>query len=149
MKHFAILAAAVAVIACAQNAPAPAPAAPQPAAVAKPPGAMPAVVELTNPANGAKITLKTGGELKLLLDADPANATHWVNSEPGAPTLSPIGERVMVSKSVNVLDYSAGAWNIFRYRAEKPGNSTLKFEARRYDANVPVVRTVQYEVTVE
>lgn len=151
MRRLAILAAAFAISACAQNAPAPAPAAPQapaPAAV-KPAAATPAMVELTNPANGAKITLKPGGELKLLLDADPVNATHWVDTGSAAPILSPIGERVMISKSINVADLTAGAWNIFRYRAEKPGKTVLKLEARRYDVNVPVVRTLQYEVTVE
>jgi hypothetical protein len=107
------------------------------------------VVELTNPANGAKISLKKGGELKLMLDADPRNSTHWVNEGNVGPALSPIGDRIMVSKSVNVADYTAGAWNIFRYRAERPGKVSLQFEARRYDVPGPATRTVIYEVTVE
>jgi len=107
------------------------------------------IVEISNPANGTKIALKTGNELKLMLDADPSNSTHWVNEASVGPVLSPIGERVLVSKSVNVADLTAGAWNIFRYRAEKPGKVTLTFEARRYDAPSKAVRTVRYEVTVE
>ena len=126
--------AALLLAAWAQNAPA-APAAP--------------LVELTNPANGAQIALKQGGELKLVLDADPRHATHWVTEGNVGPTLSPIGEPVMVSKSVNVADYTAGAWNIFRYRAEKPGKVKLTFEAKRYDSPGPAMRAVTYEVTVE
>jgi hypothetical protein len=109
----------------------------------------PPVVELTNPANGAKIALKKGGELKLVFDADPAHSVQWANEGNVGPTLSQIGQRVMVSKSVNVADYTAGAWNIFRYRAEKPGNVKLTFENKRYDAPGPALRAVTYDVTVE
>jgi len=106
-------------------------------------------VELTNPANGTRIALKTGGELKLVMDADPQNATHWVGEEKLGPVLSRIGESVLVSKSMNVADNTAGAWNIFRYRAERPGKITLQLESRRFDAPGPALRTVRYEVTVE
>jgi hypothetical protein len=137
------LLAAFAIAAFAQ-APATYPSSKPPAAAHSAP-----VVELTNPANGAKISLKKGGELKLMLDADPRNATHWVSTGNVGPTLSPIGDRVMVSKSINVADYTAGAWNIFRYRAEEVGKANLTFEWKRYDTPGPAMRTVTYEVTVE
>ena len=63
--------------------------------------------------------------------------------------LTRIGESVLVSKSMNVADNTAGGWNIFRYRAEKPGKITLELESRRSDAPGPALRTVRYEVTVE
>ena len=145
MKREAALLAAMILAACAQTQ---AGTAPPPHASAAP-GQASMFVELTNPANGTRVALKTGGELKLLLDADPRNATHWVGDEKVGPVLSPIGERVLVSKSMNVADNTAGAWNIFRFRAEKPGKVALQFEARRFDVPGPALRTVRYEVTVE
>lgn len=149
MKQVAPLIAAMLLAACAQTPVAtPAAAAPPPqAAVAPGPASM--FVELTNPPNGTRIALKTGGELKLVMDADPQNATHWVGEEKPGPVLTRIGESVLVSKSMNVADNTAGAWNIFRYRAEKPGKITLELESRRFDAPGPALRTVRYEVTVE
>jgi len=149
MKRVAALIAAMLLAACAQT-PVAAPAAPAPPPQAPAgPGPASMLVELTNPANGTRIALKTGGELKLVMDADPQNATHWVSDDKLSPVLSPIGERVLVSKSMNVADNTAGAWNIFRFRAEKPGKVTLALEARRFDAPGPALRTVRYEVTVE
>ena len=107
------------------------------------------VVELINPANGTRIALKAGNELKLMLDADPTNSMQWVSETKVAPVLSPIGQRAFVSKSSNVVDLTAGGWNIFRFKAEKPGNLTLTFEAKRTDQAGPALRTVRYEVTVE
>lgn len=143
MRSLFVLAAVVA-SACAQN---PQPAAP--AQTAAPAAQASAFVELQNPANGTRVALKKGGELKLLLDADPVRQTHWVAADNVGPVLSPIGQRAFVSKSSNVIDIAAGGWNIFRYRAEQAGKVTLTLEARRTDAPAPALRTVRYEVTVE
>jgi predicted secreted protein len=138
MRAAAVI-AALALGACASPAPAPV------AAPAKPS----AFVELTNPANGTRIALLKGGELKLLLDADPVNATQWFNSAKGAPVLSPIGERIYVAKSANVANLADGAWNVFRFRADTPGKVDLVFETRRIDQAGPASRSVRYQVSVE
>lgn len=156
--------------ACATPAPSPTPAAPAatgPSGIPRPPGAArdygpgPAVanpapaapakdyVELENPADGTRIAVKKGGELKLIIDARPVNQLQWKQVAPVAPALSSIGERAYVSKSMNPLDLGAGGWNIFRYRAEQPGNVTLVLELAATDVPQPAARVVRYQVTVE
>lgn len=164
-------AAAALLAACATPEPAPAPrtqaAVSAASGIAQPPGADrhygpgPAVaaaapaapardyVELTNPADGTRIAVKRGGELKLVIDARPVNQLQWKQVAVIAPTLSPIGERAYVSKSMNPLDLTAGGWNIFRYRAEQPGNVTLVLELAATDVPQPAARVVRYDVKVE
>ena len=114
-----------------------------------PPAPAKAMVELENPADGTRIAVKKGGELKLVIDARPINQLQWKQVAPVAPTLSPIGERAYVSKSMNPLDLAAGGWNIFRYRAEQTGNVTLVLELAATDVPQPSARVVRYEVNVE
>lgn len=120
-------------------------------AVANPPPAAPAqaFVELRNPADGTRIAIKKGGELKLLLDARPINQLQWKQIGDVGPTLSPIGQRVFVSKAFNPLDLTAGGWNIFRYRAEQPGTVTLVIELAATDVPQPSARVIRYQVSVE
>ncbi len=120
-------------------------------AVANPPPPGPAQerVELKNPADGTRVAIKKGGELKLIIDARPINQLQWKQVGEVSPTLSPIGKRVYVSKAVNPLDLSAGGWNIFRYRAEQPGTVTLVLELAATDVPQPSARIVRYEVSVE
>lgn len=123
--------------------PGPAAATPAPAAPAKD------YVELENPPDATRIAVKKGGELKLVIDARPVNQLQWKQVGTVAPTLSPIGERAYVSKSMNPLDLKAGGWNLFRYRAEQPGTVTLVLELAATDVPQPSTRTVRYQVTVE
>lgn len=133
--------------AAAPSAPAPVPA-PAPQATAAVAAAS-SYVELTNPANGTRIALKRGGELKLVLDADPLHNLQWEAGSNLAPVLVPIGQRVFVGKSENPMDYKAGAWNVFRFRGEQTGNVTLKFDLRPFGETGPATRAVQYDVAVE
>lgn len=66
-----------------------------------------------------------------------------------APTLSPIGRRVYVSKVINPLDLNAGGWNIFRYRAEQTGTVTVVLELAATDVPQPSARVIRYQVIVE
>ena len=143
-RRLAPLACAALLAACASTSPG-SPAKPSSAAAA------PALarVELENPANGTRIALKRGGELKLVLDANPTLTLQWQGSADVGPVLSPIGQRVYVGKSMNVYDLKAGGWNIFAYRGEQAGQVTLQFDLRRADEPGPAVKTVRYEVTVE
>lgn len=120
-------------------------------AVANPPPPAPAkeFVELENPADGTRIAVKKGGELKLIIDARPINQLQWKQVGEVRPTLSPIGQRVYVSKSMNPIDLVAGGWNIFQYRAEQPGTVTLVLELAATDVPQPSARVVRYQVSVE
>jgi hypothetical protein len=133
--------AAVTLAACASPPPATPVAAP-----AKPATAF---VELENPADGTRIALKRGGELKVVLDAVPTANLQWEARPDVGPVLSPIGQRAFVGKSYNPADLSAGAWNIFRYRGEQAGNVTLQLDLRRFGEPGPAVRTLHYDVSVE
>lgn len=168
MSRLAVVVLAMAVLGgCAAPAPSRAPAVPAGPGMPLPPGAArdygpgpaaanpaPAApakefVELTNPADGTRIAVKKGGELKLIIDARPVNQLQWKQAAPVAPVLSPIGERAYVSKSTNPLDLAAGGWNIFRYRADQAGTATLVLELAATDVPQPAARVVRYQVTVE
>lgn len=151
---------ALALAACAS--PAQPPAAPAPAApAAQPaPGALPTdtyrvmprtppvtSVDLDNAADGTKVTLKPGHELKVLLDADPRSGYRWRYPAKFAPTLSQLGERIFLTKSGIYL--GSGGWNVFRYRADQPGTVTLVFEYGPFDDAAPATKSVRYQVTVE
>ncbi|MFO1304230.1 MAG: protease inhibitor I42 family protein [Burkholderiales bacterium] len=161
MRRAAAL-AAFALAACASTAQqpgtsAPAPAAPasQPAALTPPeanhrvlpPPAQVTSVDLDNAADGTKVTLKRGNELKVLLDADPRTGFHWRYPAGFAPTLAQIGERIFLTKSGIYL--GTGGWNVFRYRAEQPGTVTLLFAYGPFDDAAPATKSVRYHVTVE
>ena len=137
VKLLLCMLAAALLVACAAEPPAP------PAAPAS------AFVELENPANLTRIALKRGGELKLLLDTDLQRSQQWYAASEIGPVLSPIGERASIGKTYNIMDLTAGGWNIFRYRAEQPGKITLRYDLRRNDVEVPTIKTLRYEVTVE
>ncbi len=121
---------------------------PAPTAPSVPPAEASKFVELENPATGVKIKLLAGGELKLLLDADPAVGYQWFGPKDVGPLLSPIGERIHVTKSATAFYLGEGGWNIFRFRAEQPGNKSFTFEYRRPWDTAPY-KTLRMDVSVE
>ena len=104
--------------------------------------------ELMNAADGTVIAIKRGGELKVVLDTNPTVTLPWEGDANVGPALAPIGQRIYVGKGMNAYDITAGGFNIFRYRAEQPGQVTLHFASRRPEESAPS-RTVHYEVTVQ
>jgi predicted secreted protein len=134
-------AASMLAAACASTPPAtPAPQAP--AQAVKP-------VELDNAADGTRVTLARGNELKVLLDAQALAGLQWRVPKDVAPVLSPIGERIFLSNGLDPRYLGGGGWNVFRYRAERSGRVTLVFDYGPFDLAAPATRTVRYEVTVE
>jgi hypothetical protein len=63
--------------------------------------------------------------------------------------LSPIGERIFLSKGLDPRYLGGGGWNVFRYRAERSGKVTLTFDYGPFDLTTPATKSVRYEVTVE
>ena len=120
------------------------------AACAAAPSGPPAVEkgELTDAADGTHIAIKRGGELKVVLDANPTVLLPWEADANVGPVLSPIGQRIYVGKTMNSFDIAGGGWNIFRYRAEQAGRVTLHFATRR-PGDSAAAKTVGYEVLVE
>jgi len=106
-------------------------------------------VELTNAPDGTRVVLKKGGELKIVLDATTqTTGFQWQGPPSVAPLLSPIGQRIYVSKSTNPIDLLAGGYNVLRYRAADTGKATLTMEYRRPWETEPG-KVVKYEVNVE
>jgi predicted secreted protein len=106
------------------------------------------VVELTSAMDGAKVTVRRDGEVKLLLELQGMFEFAWELESKVEPALAPIGERIYVGKGTNAYDVLAGGWTIYRFRAEQPGKATLQL-AKHSRADGKTVATVHYDVIVE
>jgi predicted secreted protein len=144
--------AALAALVLAACASAPPPAPPQPQAPAQqaiwPAAAAIAPIDLDNAPDGTKVTVKRGGELKLILDLQGMYMFAWQLETNIEPVLSQIGERVYVGKGANGYDVLAGGSSIYRFRAEQPGKVSLTLVSRSRADNA-TLRSVRYDVTVE
>jgi len=151
MRLLVIVAALIAATSSAQPAKEPAP--PAPGALPTdthrvlPQAAPVTSVDLDNAADGTKVTLKRGNELKVMLDADLRSGSHWRYPAGFAPVLSQLGERIFLTRGTVYL--GGGGRNVFRYRAEAQGTATLVFEYGPLDAAAPAAKSVRYHVTVE
>lgn len=142
------LLAAAAIQAFAQG---PVPTGPQPVSAQPPAGtaATPVVpLELTNAADGRKVTVRRGDEIKLVLDLNGIYELAWEMQAPAAPTLAQIGERIYIGRGTNGYDVLAGGYSIYRFRAEQPGTAALQLTKHSRADGKPVA-TVRYDITVE
>lgn len=142
------LALSLLLAACAGPAPATPPAPPAlpaaPAAAAATPN-----VDLDNAADGTRVTLARGAEVKVILDANASTGFQWQLVGDAAPQLAAVGTRVYVSRG-DPRAMGAGGINVFRFRGEQPGEATLQFEYRRpWETGVPAAKTIRYPVTVQ
>jgi predicted secreted protein len=122
------------------------------AACATTPAGPPAVAngELDNAADGTRIAIKRGGEVKVILDANLTTGFQWQTPSTPAPVLSPIGERAYAPRSADARKVGAGGMNIFRFRGDNPGQATLQFDYRRpWETTVAPAKTVRYVISVE
>ena len=122
------------------------------AACAATPSGTPAVDngELTNAADGTRIAIKRGGELKVVLDANITTGFQWQSPTNPAPVMAAIGTPIYVGKAADSHMVGQGGTNIFRFRADRPGQVVLQFDYRRpWETSVPPARTLRYDVVVE
>ena len=141
MRHLALAVLTFALGACASG--------PKSPAAEIPPAPATEFVELVNAPDATRVALKKGGELKIVLDATTQTTGFgWQGPPNVAPLLSPIGQRIYVSKSTNPIDLAAGGYNVLRYRAADTGKATLTMEYRRPWETEPG-KVLKYEVTVE
>lgn len=143
-----VIAAALLLAACASQDPAPG-ALPTDTYRVLPPPAAVTSIDLDNAADGTRVTLKRGNELKVMLDAEVLGGFQWRYPKNPAPVLNPLGERIFLSKGLDPRYLGGGGWNVFRYRAERPGTVTLVFEYGGFDTASPATKSVRYHVTVE
>jgi inhibitor of cysteine peptidase len=105
--------------------------------------------ELTNAADGTRIAIKRGGELKVILDTNITTGFQWQSPTNPAPVMSAIGTPAYVGKAVEPRSVGSGGMNIFRFRADSPGQVVLQFEYRRsWETAVPPAKTLRYVVVV-
>ena len=106
--------------------------------------------ELTNAADGTRIAIKRGGELKVMLDANVTTGYQWQSPTSPAPVMSAIGTPAYVGKGVDPRAVGAGGVNIFRFRADSPGQVAPQFDYRGpWETAVPPVKTLRYDVVVQ
>jgi predicted secreted protein len=106
------------------------------------------MAELDNAKDGTRVVLERGGELKVLIDTNLSSGLQWDMPAKVAPVLAPIGQGIYVGKGA-VRDVHLGGTNIFRFRAEAPGTTTLEFAHRRIgEPTAAPARTIHYEVIV-
>lgn len=149
MRRLAIVAALVAA-GCASGPPSD----PAPAAAPTDHRVLPAApnvtsVDLDNAADGTKVRLSRGQEIKVMLDAQALAGFQWRVPKGYEPVLSQIGDRIFLSKGIDPRYLGGGGMNVFRYRAERPGTVTLVFDYGPFDLAAPATRTVRYTVTVD
>ena len=106
--------------------------------------------DLTNAVDGTRVAIKRGGELKVVLDANITTGYQWQSPTNPAPVMSAIGTPTYVSKAVDPRTMGSGGTNIFRFRAENPGQVALQFDYRRpWETGVAPANTLRYDVTVQ
>jgi len=146
----AVVLAAVLAAGCASQQPAPPPGAlPTDTHRVLPPAKAATSVDLDNAADGTKVTLAPGNEIKVMLDAQALAGFQWRGAKGFEPVLSQLGQRIFLSKGLDPRYMGGGGWNVFRYRAERSGKVTLQFDYGPFDLAAPATRTVRYEITVE
>jgi predicted secreted protein len=113
-----------------------------------PPAPAATSVDLDNAADGTKVALSRGQEVKVMLDAQALAGFQWRLPTGYEPVLSQVGERIFLSKGLDPRYLGGGGMNVFRYRAERSGTVTLTFDYGPFDTAAPATKTVRYEVTV-
>ncbi len=130
-------------------APSAAPSAPAPRAIFPPPDSA-KNVELDNAADGTRVALARGAEVKILLDANPTTGFQWQLPANLPPELEQIGERIYVGKGADPRMVGAGGVNVFRFRGVQAGQAVLQLEYRRaWETGVPAAKTARYTIAVE
>lgn len=106
--------------------------------------------ELTNAADGTRIAIKRGGELKVVLDTNITTGFQWQSPTNPAPLMAAIGTPIYVGKAADSHMVGQGGTNIFRFRAERPGQVVLQFDYRRpWETGVPPAKSLRYDVIVQ
>ena len=106
--------------------------------------------ELMNAADGTRIAIKRGGELRVVLDADITTGYQWQSPTNPVPVMSAIGTPIYVAKAADPRFVRGGGANIFRFRAEAPGQIALQFDYRRFgETAVSPAKTLRYDVVVQ
>lgn len=116
-----------------------------PACVDAPPPPAPLVVDAAR--SGASLTLRTGEELVVRLDANRTTGYAWTWTEGPAGVVAHVGAPLYETAPDGAA--GAGGTEVFTFRAAAPGTTTLRFAyARSWERDAEPARVATYSVTV-
>ena len=106
--------------------------------------------EISEAADGARVTLARSQELIVTLDGNQATGFRWNLTRAADPVLAPIGEATYAPRATEGRLAGSGGITTFRFRAAAAGAASLAFAYRRpWEVNIPPVKTVRFDIKVE
>ena len=106
--------------------------------------------EINEAVEGARVTLTRGQELVVTLDGNQTTGFRWALTRAASPVLTQIGEATYVARAADGRETGSGGLTTFRFRADEAGSTSLAFSYRRpWEANIPPVKAVRFEIRVE
>lgn len=111
--------------------------------------AEPPLLEIGASADGSRVTLAPGQELRVTVAANPATGYRWVIDRGAAAVLQPVDEPLYTPTSTSVPLVGAGGTMTFDFRAAAAGSDTLELTYRRPSPTGSVVaRSLRVEILV-
>ena len=112
--------------------------------------ATPPMREIDATADGSRVVLVPGQELRITVDANPASGYRWVVDRSAAAVLTPVGQPLYTPSSTSVPLVGAGGTMAFDFVAAGMGSDTLQLTYRRVAATEAVAaRSLRVEVVVQ
>jgi len=106
-------------------------------------------LDLTEQENGKDILLDRGDELVVRLPSNRTTGYSWSLEMTGSGRLEQQGEALYETPRSDRRMMGAGGVEIWKFRALKAGQVSLKFNYRRpWEKDVPPVKTVSWPVTI-
>ena len=112
--------------------------------------ATPPTREIDATADGSRVVLVPGQELRITLDANPASGYRWVVDRSAATVLTPVGPPLYTPSSTSVPLVGAGGTMAFDFVAASVGSDTLQLTYRRVmTTDAAAARSLHVEVVVQ
>ncbi len=106
-------------------------------------------IQLGSSDSGHAITMKTGDQFLVELDANPTTGFTWEVAESDPAILKQIGETEYKSASSTPLAGQGGT-QVLRFEAVGSGSTTLKLIYHRpWETGIPPINTFTLQVTVQ
>lgn len=106
------------------------------------------VISVTQDDSGATVTLEPGQGLVISLAINATAGQEWSQVDPVAGVLTLTSSKFERALRNTNVEESAGS-TVWRFRAQAPGTTTLRFELRRPRSLQAASQTAVYNVTVK
>lgn len=110
---------------------------------------VPPPLEIDGSADGSRVTLAPGQELRIVVDDNPASGYRWMIDRGATGVLQLVGQPIYTPTSLGAPLVGAGGTMTFDFRADAVGSDTLQLAYRRLSqrASAPA-RNLRVEVVV-